>query len=356
MTRPRTIRIVGAGPAGLTAAINLASAGRRVIVHEQHADVGNRFHGDLQGLESWSSEDDALDILRTMGVRPEFFHHPITVADAYGPRTHAHFGSSNALFYLLKRGSEPDSLDSALKRQALSLGVEIEFNSRVEPGRGDIVATGPRRADVVAVGIVFDTEMPDTAAVALDDGLAPKGYSYLLAANGRATLAATLFDRVGEGKIYLERSLRRFDELFGLDVKNPRHFAGYGTMWRPRAASRLVPIHVGEAAGFQDNLFGFGIRYAMTTGYLAARSILEGVDYHALWRMQLGNQLRTSLVNRLCLELLGPRVYDFIVSRTGHCEDPRKLWMKYYNMSTCRPYLYPVALVLSRLRHGPLRP
>ena len=45
---------------------------------------------------------------------------------------------------------------------------------------------------------------------------------------------------------------------------------------------------VGEAAGFQDYLFGLGIRYALTSGNLAARSILEGRDFDNLWRAELG--------------------------------------------------------------------
>lgn len=46
------INIVGAGPAGLAAAITLARAGRAVIVHEAQAEVGYRFQRDLQGLEN----------------------------------------------------------------------------------------------------------------------------------------------------------------------------------------------------------------------------------------------------------------------------------------------------------------
>lgn len=32
-------------------------------------------------------------------------------------------------------------------------------------------------------------------------------------------------------------------------------------------------MYVGEAAGFQDALFGFGLRYALTSGHLAGRAV-----------------------------------------------------------------------------------
>ncbi len=51
------------GPAGLTAAITLAHAGRRVVVHEAQQEVGHRFGADLQGLENASTKDDGLDVL-----------------------------------------------------------------------------------------------------------------------------------------------------------------------------------------------------------------------------------------------------------------------------------------------------
>ena len=58
---PTPVRILGAGPAGLAAAINLAHAGFPVEVFEKRHDCGARFHGDLQGLENWSRPTDALD-------------------------------------------------------------------------------------------------------------------------------------------------------------------------------------------------------------------------------------------------------------------------------------------------------
>ena len=83
------VSIVGAGPAGLACAIALARAGYRVIVHEQRAHVGGRFHGDFQGLENWSSDEDVLEELARNGIAASFEYRTIysgIAFDAWGAR------------------------------------------------------------------------------------------------------------------------------------------------------------------------------------------------------------------------------------------------------------------------------
>jgi flavin-dependent dehydrogenase len=59
---------------------------------------------------------------------------------------------------------------------------------------------------------------------------------------------------------------------------------------------------VGEAAGFQDFLFGLGLRMALLSGWLAARSVLQRSDYDRAWQDLLAPRLRTSLVDRWLYE------------------------------------------------------
>jgi glutaredoxin len=42
-----------------------------VLVHEAQGEVGHRFDGDFQGPENWSTQQDALDLLRKIGMTTE---------------------------------------------------------------------------------------------------------------------------------------------------------------------------------------------------------------------------------------------------------------------------------------------
>ena len=81
--------------------------------------------------------------------------------------------------------------------------------------------------------------------------------------------------------------------------------------------------YVGEAAGFQDYLFGLGIRYALTSGNLAARSILEQRDFDDLWRGELGRKQETSLVNRFLYESGGNFGLSIFVRQAARARDFR---------------------------------
>ncbi|MDO8249590.1 MAG: NAD(P)-binding protein [Rhodoferax sp.] len=312
------IQIGGAGPAGLAAAITLARAGRRVLVHELQGEVGHRFDGDFQGLENWSAQHDALELLRDVGLSTAFTAKPCSraeVFDAWGKRYEVE--GKKTFFYLVERGPGPGTLDSALLEQARGLGVEVRFNSRLDHLRGaGILAAGPKAADAIAVGYHFETALQDGVWVILDDELAPQGYAYLLVMNGRGTVKSCMFSRFKQEHLYVERTVAAFQRLAGLEMVNPRPHGGVGNFYIPARAVMGVHPVVGEAAGFQDFLWGFGMRYAIHSGVLAARSLLEGKDYDLLWRLELEPQMWNSMVNRSLFGLLGNRGYRWLLQRS----------------------------------------
>jgi flavin-dependent dehydrogenase len=341
-----TVQVAGAGPSGLAAAITLAQAGRRVVLHEAQREVGYRFQGDLQGLENWSTEKDVLEMLREAGLTTDFATVPCRCGvafDAWGKRYEVK--SKPPLFYLVERGAGPGSLDSALLRQALRLGVEVRFNSWLEQVEGaGILATGPKAADAIAVGYHFDTTMEDGFWVICNDELAPKGYAYLLVMNGKGTVKSCMFSGFKQEKLYVERTVAAFQKLVELEMQNPRAHGGVANFHIPLSAYGGHHPLVGEQAGFQDTLWGFGMRLAITSGVLAARSLLKNNNYDDSWRLKLRSQLQASVVNRAVYSVLGNRGYRWLLLRQlAGKTDVRHFLRRIYAMSWWHHALLPWA-------------
>lgn len=347
------VTVVGAGPAGLACAIALAHAGRRVVVREWHRDAGTRFHGDYQGLENWSNEQDVLDELAAVGIQTSFEHHAVSQGTVYDSRGDPFsIQSGQPLFYLVRRGTGEGSLDHSLLRQALAAGVDVRLGERASVALDTtVLAIGPRRADAIAVGYVFDSGLPNGAWLILDNDLAPLGYAYLLIYGGRGTVAACLFTGFKHQQEYLNRTVTAFRERVDLEMRNPRPFGGFANFRLPRTAMQGGHPVIGEQAGFQDALAGFGMRYAIRSGLLAARSILDDVDYTILWRRELQPLLRAGTVNRFLFNLVGERGRR-TAARALSRRDTRLVLRRFYRPSMLSRFLFPLA----RFRYrAPLR-
>lgn len=308
------VTVVGAGPAGLAAAITVARAGRRVRVLERHGSVGHRFHGDMQGLENWSANEDALEGLRLLGIDADFAHRGFDEVTFYDSRLRAVTArTKRPLFYVVRRGPDADTLDTALLRQAQDCGAEIQFGEAAhEAGPGTIVATGPQRADGIAAGYVFRTSLEDQAHSIVHPTLAPGGYAYLLVWDGQATLATCLFRDPQQWRSALDATVGAFMRLVpGLRLDEPRRFGGYGGLLTPtRFADESGRLYAGEAAGLQDAEWGFGMMTAMRSGVLAANSILDGQDYATRASREFAGSRDAGLVNRAMWDKLPQRLLD----------------------------------------------
>ncbi len=313
------IRIAGAGPSGLAAAITLARAGRAVEVHEAKRDVGMRFIGDLQVIEGASESEPVPAFLDRIGVERNFYFRPATWATFYDHRGVARtIRSGEPYGYFIRRGAEEGTLDRGLLGQARALGVDVMFNSRL--AEADIIATGPAAPDGLAREMTWRTSDDERIDVFFNHHLAPGGYSYLFILDGIATFGCAIvadFKRIDD---YFAHSLAAAQALHPFTVPGETR-TGYSYMnfhLKAVGAHGVRPVAVGEAAGFQDYLFGLGIRYALTSGWLAAQSILEGrpFDSSALARKQ-----ETSLVNRFLYEAGGNFGLSMFVRQAARAKD-----------------------------------
>jgi flavin-dependent dehydrogenase len=323
--RSRPIRIAGAGPSGLSAAIALARAGFQVEVHEAKSDVGKRFIGDLQIIEGSSEREPVPDFLQRIGIEQNFYVRPAdwaTFFDAKGRGRAIH--SDKPYGYFIHRGPMEGTLDRGLLAQAQKLGVDVRFNSRIDSSSADIAATGPASPDGLAKEIVFHSDHEELIDVYFNHKLSPGGYSYLFILDGIATFGCAIVADFKKIDTYFDHSWAEARKIRGLkqsDIGEVRTGYSYMNFHLKKQATIGESRLVGEAAGFQDYLFGLGIRYALTTGNLAARSIIENRSFDELWREQLEVKQRTSLVNRFLYEAGGNFGLSMFVRQAAKARD-----------------------------------
>ncbi|MEO6259695.1 MAG: NAD(P)/FAD-dependent oxidoreductase [Thermoanaerobaculia bacterium] len=323
MSSPVPIRIAGAGPSGLAAAIFLARAGRTVEVHEAKADVGTRFIGDLQIIEAASETEGVPEFLERIGIERNFDCKPATWATFYDHRDRARKIRSNRPFgWFIKRGAEEGTLDRGLLAQARALGVKVMFNSRLAPEQADIVATGPATPDGLAREMTWKSNDEERVDVFFNHERSPGGYSYLFILDGIATFGCAIVANFKKIDDYFEHSLAAAQRVHAFSIPaETRTGYSYMNFHLKKQATAGESRYVGEAAGFQDYLFGLGIRYALTSGNLAARSILENRSYDELWTDALSAKQETSLVNRFLYEAGGNFGLSMFVRRAGVARD-----------------------------------
>lgn len=313
-------------------------------VHEAKRDVGVRFIGDLQIIEGSSETEPVLDFLERIGIERNFWHRAATGATFYDHRNASRTIRSETPFgYFIRRGAEPDTLDRGLLAQAQRLGVNILFESRLQPADADIVATGPSTPDGLAREMTWHTGDEERVEVFFNHHLSPGGYSYMFILEGLATFGCAIvadFKKIDE---YFEHSLQSAQRAHPFSIPAvTRTGYSYMNFHLKQSATKDGARFVGEAAGFQDYLFGLGIRYALTSGWLAARSILEERSFDELWMGELGRKQETSLVNRFLYEAGGNVGLSMFVRQAGRAKNFNDYLRGWHRSTWWKAMLAPV--------------
>jgi flavin-dependent dehydrogenase len=227
--------------------------------------------------------------------------------------------------------------------QASKLGVNLHFNSKLSQKEADIAATGPAFKEVMGIvkGIVFNTDVADTAVAVFNNKLAFKGYSYFLVTKKYGCMCTVVLDELWRVNECYEKTKEFFMKERKLKIGSFKEVAGYGS-FSLRIARKRTDLSIGEAVGLQDFLGGFGMRFAITSGFLAAQSVIENRDFGRIASRRFQNKLKAGVVNRYLWEnVLSNGDYSFLISIS---EFVKRNLRSMYNYNLLQRMIYPLAL------------
>jgi len=346
------VLVVGAGPAGTTAAHRLASRGHRVVVIEEHPRVG--YPVQCAGLVS----QRALDLAGSTS----FVRTPVRGATVFGPSLGSvHFKAPEPRAFVIDRGA----LDVALADRAARAGAEFRtstrFDGRVraENGRTVVRVTGPDAtatelsarlvigADGVASAVArafrlrrpveilpaFEAEIPrspgdpDTVEVYLGNSISPGLFGWWIPDGAGGARVGVAVDADGTpARVYYDRLLAYLERRFGERLTNPTAFLvsgiPIGMVPKTHADGALL---VGDAAAQVKPLSGGGIFTGMRCAELAAAvadaalragdtSSLRLAAYDRAWREEFGEEFRRALYLRRVFQRLDDADLDRLIA------------------------------------------
>ena len=312
----KPIHILGAGLSGLAAATYLANAGREVHVHEIRGDSGARFDGDFQGIENWTSGSDFFNEMCQWGFDPQQFKSdPFDVIDLAHPDDEiTQPRTSDVAFRIVERGTAEHCIDQGFKRMAMEAGAHIHYNVRKEPKECHIIAAGPKDSSAGACGEIFHTDHPNHVTFQLNDKLAPGAYSYLIIIDGVGLICTCLWRQQKNSSRYLNETIAWYEQHYDLNRRPIKRVGGKGDFSLPTKYVHEGRYYVGEAGGLQDFMWGFGMRYAVTSGVLAAKAVLGDCNYESEVRERLVPLVRASAINRFLMNRVGNRGFKMVAN------------------------------------------
>jgi flavin-dependent dehydrogenase len=164
------------------------------------------------------------------------------------------------------------------------------------------------------MGFKFPFSHPEKSIVLLDDTLSYKFYSYFIVNDQVGEIVCVNPVGMKNHKQRLDDTVNRFEGILEADIcPRTEIFSAPVNFCFLQETNINKQYYIGEAAAFQDCLAGFGMLYAFKSGYLAAKSIIEGCDYDRLWQEAILKPMQISTVNRKLYEKLSNAGYEKLI-------------------------------------------
>jgi geranylgeranyl reductase family protein len=294
--------IVGAGPAGGSAAYHLAKQGHSVLVLEQANFPRNKSCGGgvSPAIAQWFDFD----------FSPVVQNHVSQVKYTFKMGDPAEVELKNVTpMWMVQRAQ----FDNFLMEQAIGKGVDFKSGVQVKgatlqddtwqiqtsegtfAGKYLIAADGANStvakllgmnntATIAAASLQVPGEVSDRRKITafFDFGSLKNGFMWCFPkADGYSFSAAYVRDPKGKPD-ELKKQLTKYAELFGLDASKGEYQEHPLNLWdRERVLHSDRALLAGEAAGIVDPLIGEGVRPAIFTGVRAAGAVISALQGEA---------------------------------------------------------------------------
>ena len=324
------IYIAGGGVAGMSAAMYLSQKNIPVTIFEKSSKSGESRHGDYEGLENWIFNESTPTFFNNIGFDFSKINlHPINKFYVHCEnKPHLVVKSKKPFFSLVKRGTSSGDFDNQLYQQCKKSGVKFRFNTPA-PDKCDIIATGTKKASAFVRGSSFRTNLENQVHLLLGEKFSPKGYAYLIICNGHGTIATAFKKLKNSNSDYLNNCKEYFNKL-DITIVNEKDFGSRGS-FSFSSGKISTPISIGEAGGFQDYLFGFGMKMSMMSG-LFAGSYINGEKADAkLLLKRINKKRRISFLNRVLFERLNDDSMYYLAQKFSHSNIPLSILVEAYN-------------------------
>jgi digeranylgeranylglycerophospholipid reductase len=337
--------VIGAGPAGLTAAADLSAAGRDVVVLEEHDGIGRPVHcTGVLGYNAFDELDFPRHTILSLTGAASFRHDaglPVIVETEHIQAAVVDRAAFDAALAdrARERGAQMrcGSRVDALEIDASGVTVQVRSGSRVR-ARACVLACGAQYRFNRQLGLGVPKAFVQTAQVETPFPVIPRIDVRLgreIAPGGFAWAVPFVRDDVPHARLGLfcdTHALRRFRSFasriaaeVGIDpaaIPEPRlKILPLGPV-RRTVSNRLIAV--GDAAGMVKPTTGGGIYYGALSGRLAAATLdaaltrdqLDAGHLHAYedaWRARLGPDIRAGLAFRALATRIGDRGINALV-------------------------------------------
>lgn len=296
------VLVVGAGPAGLSAALLLSKNGISTIVLEKNKSLGSQ-----QTSYDITEGSRIHNILNEMKIKPSKISR---VSEWFSPNYNFILDSKIEDYYF-KRGPEKDSIENILFDKLPKKNADVLFESHIDTleikkkqvtevtaktthGKITVKPTYIISADGAesdlrnrlkieteiyttfrGFGIVVEPKKQDDiphTKIYFNKEIAPGGYIYSGSVDNRSFFCVVI-DDIFSKKIILRESLKKFlNQNVKGEIKAENYFDGIGISGTHKNHIKNI-LFVGGAALFNDPFFGYGLNYAIESAYTAAQAI-----------------------------------------------------------------------------------